>query len=248
MPPGPARLIDRTPDWLGTRLRGVTDLLYPVACLSCGETVSGPIRLCPDCRAELARMPEGRCPLCGRPDCPSGTTCGGCQRRPPAFAGVHAPLRYTEPLAGWIRQFKYGQEPGLEHTLAVLAAEGLDPWLAEAGVDLVVATPLHRRRLAERGYNQALLLGRRLARARRLPFSGTALGRTRATPPQASLPEARRRANVRGAFVASPRKVAGRRIALVDDVVTTGATMDAAARALNAAGAAAVYVVAVARA
>ncbi len=236
------------PRRLSSRLRNLADLLYPVTCLVCGVGVTGPVRLCPDCRRDLPRTGDRCCPRCARPDTDPAVPCGRCQRSPPAFAGVFAPFRYAEPLALWIRELKYAQRPGLEHTLAALAGEDLGGWLASRQVDLVVAMPLHRRRLAERGYNQALLVAQRLARAQGLPVSVTALHRTRHTPPQAGLPDRVRSRNVRGAFAARAGVVAGRRLALVDDVITTGATVDAAATALIAAGATAVHVVTVARA
>jgi ComF family protein len=233
---------------LRRRSGDLVEQLYPVDCLVCGQRVAGGVRLCGPCRGELPLLPDARCPRCGRPDSPAESPCGACQRRPPRFVTVHAPWRYREPLAGWIRAFKYGNQPGLERTLAALAGEDLQAWLTAYRIDGLLAVPLHRRRLAERGYNQADRLARLLARAHGVPHLGHGLRRTRATTAQTALPDRRRRTNVRGAFRAEPRHVAGRRIALVDDVLTTGATADAAAAALLEAGAAAVYVVAVARA
>lgn len=233
---------------LRTRLGDLVEQLYPTDCLVCGARLAGPVQVCPPCRGGLAAVGDARCPRCGRADSPAESPCGACQQRPPRFVTVHAPWRYTEPVAGWIRGFKYANRLGLERTLAELAGEGLSAWLEAYGIEALQAVPLHRRRLAERGFNQADRLARLLARRHHLPQLGRGLHRTRPTPAQAALPDRRRTTNVRGAFRADPRHVAGRRIALVDDVVTTGATADAAAAALLEAGAAAVYVIAVARA
>lgn len=233
---------------LRQRLGQALDLLYPVTCLECDRPLIGPIQVCLPCRNRLTRLGARTCPLCSRPDTDPDHPCGSCQRSPPHFRRAVIRWRYAEPLAAWIRAFKYGNQPGLEATLADLLDTGLGTQLAEAGIDRVVAVPLHRRRLAERGYNQADRLARRIARRYRLPHRRAALWRTRFTPPQAALPERHRTRNVQGAFRTNPRQVAGGRILLVDDVITTGATADAAAAALLAGGAEAVLVTAVARA
>ncbi|MFP4614447.1 MAG: ComF family protein [Thiohalorhabdus sp.] len=233
---------------LPPRLRDLVDLLYPVHCLVCGEGVPGPVRLCPACRGGLPQTPERRCPRCAHPGVDPERPCGRCQRRPPAFHAVHAPGAYREPLAGWVRELKYGQHLGLAPTLAAVADQGLADWLHLHRIDLLVPVPLHRHRLADRGFNQALLLARLLGARHRLPVRARGLARTRPTATQVGLADRHRTANVRDAFHARPWAVADRRVALVDDVVTTGATADAAARALLEAGAERVGVVAVARA
>ncbi|MEF8794087.1 ComF family protein [Thiohalorhabdus sp.] len=222
--------------------------LYPVDCLVCGERLAGGVQICDGCRGCLAAIVDASCPRCGRPDSPAESPCGSCQRQPPRFVTVHAPWRYREPLASWIRGFKYANQLGLERTLADLADEQLTDWLATYRIDALLAVPLHRGRLRERGYNQADRLAALLARMHGLPHLRRGLVRHRPTPAQSALPDRRRRTNVRDAFRAEGQAVYGRRIALVDDVITTGATADAAAAALLEAGAAAVYVVAVARA
>lgn len=232
----------------GNRLAQALDLLYPVSCLGCGVTLAGSLELCASCRNGLQPIGARSCPMCARPDSRPDKPCGKCQRRPPRFLGIHVRWRYAEPLAGWVRAFKYANRPGLERTLADLADTGLGTHLAQSRVDRVMAIPLHGQRLAERGYNQADRLAHRLARRYRLPLSRRGLVRTRATPAQAGLPEHRRSKNLRGAFRARPGRVAGRRILLVDDVVTTGATVDAATEALLEAGAEMVTIVALARA
>ena len=233
---------------LRARLGALMEQLYPVDCLVCGERLVGGVQICEGCRGDLAAVGDALCPRCGRPDSPVESPCGSCQRHPPRFVTVHAPWRYREPVAGWIRAFKFANQLGLEQTLADLADDQLADWLATYRIDALLAIPLHRGRLRERGYNQADRLAGLLARRHGLPHLRRGLVRHRPTPAQSALPDRRRRTNVRDAFRAEGQAVYGRRIALVDDVITTGATANAAAAALLEAGAAAVYVVAVARA
>jgi ComF family protein len=219
-------------------LAALLDLLYPPRCAACGEPGEPFCAPCAD-----ALLPPGQgCPRCGRPG--RATACGACLAGPPAFEAVQAGGLYGGPLADAIHALKYGDRPAL--------ARPLGRWLASRvrlppGA-LVVAVPLGRRRRLARGYDQAGRLAEQVARAGGATCLQGALRRVRETPPQVGRSRATRAANVAGAFAADPRRVAGRELVLVDDVVTTGATADAAARALLAAGASRVTVVALARA
>jgi len=216
------------------------DLLYPPRCAACGEPADeGPF--CPLCAEAIEPVGRGCC-SCGEPG--PEERCGACHASPPAFAAVRAGGLYGGPLAEAVRALKYGGRPAV--------ARPLGGWLAaRAGLPsgaALVAVPLARRRRITRGYDQAALLTGHLARAcggRRLRG---ALRRVRETPPQVGRSRAARARNVAGAFAADPRAVAELDVWLVDDVVTTGATADAAARALLQAGARSVTVVALARA
>jgi ComF family protein len=174
--------------------------------------------------------------------------CGTCRRRRPAFAYARAGARYGEVMREALHAFKFGGRRALAAPLAELLTAPGPAWLPEGAPDLIVPVPLHPRRERERGFNQALLLARRIGRAWGRPVRADVLRRTAATPPQTELGLEARRANVRGAFaLRRPEVVAGRHVLVIDDVFTTGATVGECARSLRKAGAARVGVLTVAR-
>lgn len=199
-------------------------------------------RLCRDCAAQHTR-PAFRCPRCALRIGAAAAACGDCLREPPPFEHTVCVADYAFPWDGLIAEFKFRARP----ELAVLLAERLrEAARAAPPPDLVLPVPLAPRRLAERGYNQAWELARRLGR----PARADLLLRALETEHQAGLDRAHRLANLRAAFVVDAHRraaLAGRRVALVDDVFTTGATARAAAAVLRQAGAAAVDVWVVAR-
>ncbi|WP_157461896.1 ComF family protein [Chitinimonas koreensis] len=207
------------------------DLLLPQACLLCAADAAAD-GWCAGCRAELPWLTTSRCPVCALPT-PQGERCGACLRSPPAYAATVAAWAYRWPLDRLIPAFKYGHDLALAHPLA----DGLARAAATAErPELLVAMPLHPARLRERGFNQSQLLAQRLATALGLPLDRHAVRRIKDTPPQASLPWDERRRSIRGAFAVADG-LAGRHVALVDDVMTTGASLDELARSLLAAGA-----------
>jgi ComF family protein len=219
--------------------------LLPAPCLGCGRPLpatGAPLGLCTLCRAALVSIPREACAVCLRPlaahALPAGYRCGACQQRPPAFDRLIALWSYRPPLDAVVRGLKFGRLDYLgRHLAAALAAE-VGPRLA--GCDRAVPVPLHWRRRLARGYNQAERIAHPLAKRLGLPCV-QALTRRRATPPQSLLGREERLANLRKAFrVPRPDRVRDRHILLIDDVATTGATLDAAAAALKKAGAAAV--------
>lgn len=231
--------------------RAGVDLLFPWSCFACGADAGEPI--CEACLAGVHWMSGGAsCPRCGLPYA-SGPDhpCARCTRHPPAFGSVRAVARYEprseaeDPLGRAIRAFKYGERRGVGRFLGRLLAERCPFDAAE--YDVIVPIPLDLHRLRDRGFNQAMVLARALSRRFSRPIVRL-LRRTRSTVPQVGLDERTRRANLRRAFgVDDPVAARGRRILLVDDVVTTGTTVEACARALLSAGAKSADVVALAR-
>lgn len=206
----------------------------PARCTVCH---AWPARVvCDVCVARFAQ-PVPRCATCALP-VPSGILrCGACLIQPPPLDACLAAVPYIWPWSDCVTQFKFGSQPGWAHTLATLMRS--TPWVEPAleQADRVLPMPLSSARLATRGFNQALLLARQLApRA----TDATLLLRTRHTPPQSELHRTERLRNVQGAFAVEPLRAAslrGQRVVLVDDVMTSGASLHAAAQALRQAGA-----------
>lgn len=204
--------------------------LMPNECFVCGQG-AGSALVCGACREGLPRLATV-CPVCA---IPSGDDliCGSCQRVAPAFDATAAALPYVFPVDRLVQALKYGRRLALTRFLADL----LEPFAPPHGPALVVPMPLHPSRLRERGFNQAAEIARPLARAWGLPFEAAAVERVRDTAPQASLPWLERRRNMRGAFRCNGT-FEGRTVVVVDDVMTTGATLDELARTLKSHGAA----------
>ncbi|MDI5921935.1 ComF family protein [Halomonas sp. LR5S13] len=221
--------------WLGRALPG--------RCVFCLTPLPGDAPWCEACVSELPWNPSA-CPGCAEPQPGAawGRRCGRCLRRPPAFDGAWVPLRYDAEVAGLVQRFKFDASPRAGRVLLELMKEGLPP-AVRGWPEALVPVPLHPRRARERGFDQARWLAARLGRQLRCPL--VLAQRTRDTRTQRGLDRGERRRNLRGAF----RLPAGlpRRVALVDDVMTTGATLDALAMACRQAGAEEVQAWAVAR-
>lgn len=216
-------------------------MLLPQACALC-RAPSGNRLLCAPCRAALPVLGPA-CPRCALPS-PQASVCGECLRRPPPWSFATAAWRYAFPVDRLLQGLKYGGRLALAEPLADGLAQAARACAAPPP-QCIVPMPLARLRQRVRGFNQAHALAAPLARALGVPLL-RGLARIRDAEPQAALALERRAANVRGAFVAGS-ELAGLRIAIVDDVMTTGATFAAAAQAARRAGAAEVQVYAVAR-
>lgn len=227
------------------------DAVLPPRCLRCGVTVDTVGALCPDCWGMMAFLGAPLCACCGYPfefEMGEGALCAACTRDHPAFDRARAVLRYDDSSRDLVLAFKHADRTD--------GAPAYGRWLARAGAELtpaaeiVAPVPLHWTRLFVRRYNQAALLALAVARQAQVPAIPDLLVRRRRTPSQGRLSAAGRARNVAGAFAVSPRHraaVSGRRVLLVDDVLTTGATAEACARALRRGGAAAVDVLTLAR-
>lgn len=227
----------------GRYVRRTLRRLLPPQCLLCGGAAETG-GLCPPCADDLPRL-RCACPRCGAGYTGRGD-CGQCQRRPPAFDVTVAPFRYARPIDTWIKRLKYRGQLHLARTLGeLLAAElGRRPVLRP---DLIVPVPLHSSRLRRRGFNQALEIARPVAAALGCPVEKWRVIRRRRTASQAELTLAQRRANLRQAFTLTA-PLPATSVAIVDDVVTSGATAQALARCLRAQGIEHIHVWAVARA
>lgn len=217
------------------------DLLFPPSCALCD---AGGSLLCESCAGALPRAEGDRCERCWMP-VTHERVCRHCIETPPAFASIRAAFVMEGGARRLAHELKYEGLTSLAEPMALLMREAA----SIDGVDVVTAVPLHRGRERSRGYNQSYELARQLAALLALPCDGRAMRRTRDTEPLAkTMHREERRAIVEGAFAARPECVGGRRVLLIDDVVTTGATLDACARALLDAGAAGVRCVTWARA
>lgn len=237
---------------------GVLNLLYPESCLVCADAVarSQNCGVCRRCREKILqlRITGSVCPACGLPyrgfdGGGEAHLCGRCTLSLPPYSGARAYGWYGSELSRIIQALKFEGRQNLARLLTPLMAETLlEAWdLRE--IDLVVPVPLHPKRQRERGYNQAALLARGLAQQVGLPFRPAALARMRCTLPQVGLSDPERARNLRHAFWSPPSsKIMDLRILLIDDVMTTGATVASATEALLAAGALRVTVLTAARA
>ncbi|MCH7554542.1 MAG: ComF family protein [Proteobacteria bacterium] len=225
------------------------DVLLPPRCLACTAAVDVPGRLCGSCWAGVDFIAAPYCRCCGLPfafDEGADILCGACLGHPPDYDQARAVLRYNGVAASLVKGFKYYDRT---HGAPAFAA-----WMGRSGADLlahadaVTPVPLHRRRLFSRRYNQSALLAREIAAGTGLAFEPDLLVRTRNTESQINFSWRGRARNVSGAFALRPgRPVAGRRIILIDDVMTSGATVNACAKALKRANAVSVGVLTLAR-
>jgi ComF family protein len=232
--------------------RAMLDLVLPPLCLKCREPVAEPQSVCAACWNVLRFLGPPHCAQCGLPfphALGEGIKCAACIARPPPFVHARAALAYDDASRDLILSFKHADRLEAVPLFARwIVAAGRD---ALAGADLLVPVPLHWLRLASRRYNQAAVLAQAIGKLTAIPVQTAALVRTRRTPSQGEMPSARARAKnvVRAFAVAEKAKpgIAGRKIVMVDDVLTTGATLSACAKALSRAGAGPVSVITLAR-
>lgn len=235
----------------GRLARLIVDAVLPPLCLSCRVEVAEPGSLCPECWSAMVFLGDPACACCGLPfefDSGDGMVCGHCARQPPRFGRARAVFRYDDASKALILRLKHADR------LDGVAAFGR--WMARAGADLLrtadllVPVPLHRWRLLARRYNQAALLALAIGRISGVAADPLILERTRRTPSQGHLGHDARARNVAGAFRVAPRRAArleGKRVVLVDDVLTSGATVDECAKMLLKAGARSVDVLTLGR-
>lgn len=235
---------------LAQALAPVVDLVFPPRCPLCGDGLSGQTGLCATCWSELVIPGDPACGSCNRPfrdGVPDGAICAVCMANPPKHDGIAAGTLYNDASRRLVLAFKHGNRIALAPLLARLITAKLDfvdqDWL-------VVPVPLHRWRLWRRGYNQAAVLAREIAKARGANLLVDALVRKKATPPLGGLGRKARTRVLTGTIAVGARRrdgLKGARIVLVDDVLTSGATSEACVAALKRAGAERVVVACFAR-
>jgi ComF family protein len=229
-------------------LQGLVDLVLPPRCPGCGEIVDGDDRFCANCFNQLAFIGPPQCACCGVSlphEADAAAQCGACLADPPAYARARAPLAYGGPARQVVLALKHGRRLHLARLMAraMLRVAGTMPDDA-----VIVPVPSHRWRLWQRGFNQAAVIARQLARQSGRPLLVDGLERVKPTPSTKGLNRKARLKNVANAFrVPRPEHVRGRAVILVDDVMTTGATVSACAAKLSKAGARQVEVLTYAR-
>lgn len=232
----------------------VLDWLFPPTCGGCGKTG---VRWCEPCQNQIQPITSNFCPVCGDllplPPSPAGPSpagdsalCANCRQRPPAFQELRSYGVFQGPLRKAIHRLKYQKDVGMGEALSKHLIELYNHLKWE--IDWITPVPLNKTRERERGYNQSGLLGRPLAYAVQKPYRPDVIKRSRNTHSQVGLNAAERQKNVEDAFSIRTDQVRGKVILIVDDVATTGSTINACARALRDAGASAVYGLTLARA
>lgn len=235
------------------------DLLYPPRCVICRSFLrtdesSEPdsLSLCSSCLSGFSRLVSPACPICSRPflsGIKEDHVCEECLRKRPFFDKTVSPYLYDGRIMDAIHQFKYKGKPHIARTLGPLLASFGEQWLAGEKDLVIMPVPLHRKRLRQRGFNQSLLLARYVARRLKGSIDFMSLHRIKDTAVQTGLKRDQRIRNVRKAFKVLERNaVRGKKILLVDDVATTGSTLNECAKVLKKAGCDKVYGLVLARA
>lgn len=237
-------------------LRNLVDIIYPPRCHVCQNFLREnraleELSLCKACLAGFISITPPFCPRCGRPFRAGPHDvhlCEDCMRKRPFYDATRAPYLYEGTVMEAIHRFKYGGKTYLGNTLGHLLFRFAEHWLREIENPLIMPVPLHPKKLSKRGFNQSLLLARHVASRTGLELDFLCLRRIRYTLPQTGLKSAERSKNVRRAFAFTGRKtLKGRTVLLVDDVATTGSTLNECARVLKRAGAEKVMCLVVAR-
>ena len=241
-----------TSKWFSQLFGVVGDAIYPRICPVCGALSDRPDRhLCWNCFSRIDLLKSGLCTLCGNPltgEPESVFICQSCRQRKPAFDRARSAARFSGVMRDMLHSFKYGNALWLKKDLADIMFGALMAGFEYTLIDVVIPVPLFRTRFRERSYNQALVLASALAALIDRRMDGRSLKRIRGTGTQTKFNSAQRRRNIAGAFkVVRPEWIRGRTVLLVDDVMTTGATLSECSRELKRAGAHQVFAISVAR-
>lgn len=224
-------------------LNDVSDVIFPPQCVACAEIIkqSSEGLFCPSCLSQISFITGSLCPICGLPflDSPAGNhVCGDCILSPPYYAKARAVAGFESIIMDAIHKFKYGRNISIGSALGSFMAGFSFPDFDFSEYSLLIPVPLHIKRLRERGFNQSLLLAKEMGKKYKLPVNFSLLKRCNFTLTQTGLNRAEREKNIKGAFaVTDKNRLAGENIILIDDVYTTGATINECAKVLMKAGA-----------
>ena len=230
-----------------SNLTHLTKLIFKQNCITCAQHIENTSpnihTVCRECLNDLPWQPDSSCPQCGLAS--SGMVCGSCINSPPDFDTTRAVFLYAHPIDAMMLRYKYGNSLNLGDTFGEFLAEKINIEDCLKNIDIIIPMPMHPQRLKERGFNQALEIAKVLCKNHKEKLDYTKLDYTSVerqtlTPPQASLPLKERVKNIKGAFKVKADKLdklQGKRIAIVDDVMTTGASLNELAKTLKKAGA-----------
>jgi len=240
--------------------RHLLDVIYPPRCAVCGAFLmdtrmyfaEDPLPFCDACRGDIHPIVSPLCTICGIPffsKAQEDHPCGECLNVKPHYDTLSAPYVYEGTVLNAICGLKYGGKTFLANALGPLLAQFAEKRFSDVRIDLAMPVPLHKKRLRERGFNQSLLLARHVAEALAVKLDFMSLRRIKYTPPQTGLTRKERHRNIRGAFqLENASAMRDKSVLLVDDVATTGSTLNACAKALKQAGTQSIYCLALARA
>lgn len=234
-------------------LDDISNVIFPPQCLGCAEILHphGRQLFCSACKEKIKFITGNLCPVCGTTFSNSPAEshlCGNCLKNKPYFSCARAVFSYETIILEVIHQFKYGNNISVGARLASLMADFSFPDVEFTDYSLIMPVPLHIKRLRERGFNQSLILARALAKKWLIPLDFSLLKRHKSTLTQTGLHKTERKQNIKGAFeVSDKNKIAGKNVLLIDDVYTTGATINECAKTLIKAGAQNVTVLTLAR-
>ncbi|MBE5906208.1 MAG: ComF family protein, partial [Lachnospiraceae bacterium] len=216
--------------------------LYPPKCCGCKKLIEGGTHLCPRCKKELIRVKDPICLCCGKTVKEEGASlCYDCRKNPHGFVNNRSLYQYNEAASRLMYELKYGHNRDVAEFFGKEMAMQFRGYIHGLRVDGIVPIPLHKKRKRQRGYNQAELIAKEIGKKCKVPVYPDFLERVRLTRPQKELNDAGRKNNVKNAFQLGKNELQLNKILLVDDIYTTGATIDAAVRTLFEAGVQEVY-------